>query len=283
MIKKLLISFFIVVVVSLSLSESLDRRSSEQLDDALVRSLSTFALARTLNGLVSVVQGTELNVTPAGVGVTFAPGQLLDPVNDMIERFSWVMLMSSVSIGVQEVTLHLGKTVLFKILLVLIGLMVLLQLWLQRYVWPWRIERSIKLLAILTVLRFSVPLLVMMNEAVYQYILEPEYTQSFREVTESSEKVSLLIDQVEVKQGQLKEESSFLDSFNLSEQYRRFKASFQESVQEVIATFNESMDSIVKLITVFIINSVIIPLVALWMFIYGLGAFLREEFDLGLE
>jgi len=283
MIKKIVISFLIVVVVALSLSESLDRRSSEQLDDALVRSLSTFALARTLNGLVSVVQGTELNVTPAGVGVTFAPGQLLDPVNDMIERFSWVMLMSSVSIGIQEVTLHLGKTTLFKLLLALFALIVLVQLWLQSYRWPWRVERSLKILVALTVLRFSVPLLVMMNEAVYAYVLEPEYTHSFREVTASSEKVALLIDKAEVKQEVLKEESSFLESFNLSEKYRRFKASLQESVQEVITTFNESMDSIVKLITVFIINSVIIPLVALWLFVYGLGAFLREEFDLGLE
>ncbi len=273
----------IVMVVGLSLSERLDIRSSEQLDNALVRSLSTFALARTLNGLVSVVQGTELNVTPAGVGVTFAPGELLDPVNDMIERFSWVMLMSSVSIGVQEVTLHLGKSTLFKMLLALVALIVLLQLWLNSEWWPWRIERSLKLLVILTVLRFSVPLLVMMNEAVYQYVLEPEYTHSFREVTVSSEKVALLIDQAEVKQEALKEESSFLDSFNLSEKYRRFKASLQESVQEVIATFNESMDSIVRLITVFIINTILIPLVGLWLFLYGLGAFLREDFHLDLE
>jgi len=283
MIKKILISLMIVIVVTLSLSESLDTRSSQQLDDALVRSLSTFALARTLNGLVSVVQGTELNVTPAGIGVTFAPGQLLDPVNDMIERFSWVMLMSSVSIGVQEVTLHVGKTALFKILLSITALVVVMQLWVKQLSWPWRIERSIKVLVVFTLLRFSVPLLVMMNEAVYHYVLEPEYTNAYTEVAASSVQVSALIEQVEVKQESLKEESSFLDSFNLSEKYRRFKVSLQASVQEVIDTFNESMDSIVKLITVFIINSVIIPLVALWLFVYGVGAFLRGEFDLELE
>jgi ribosome-binding ATPase YchF (GTP1/OBG family) len=188
-----------------------------------------------------------------------------------------------VSIGVQEVTLHIGKTALFKILLSITALVVVMQLWVKQLSWPWRIERSIKVLVVFTLLRFSVPLLVMMNEAVYHYVLEPEYTNAYTEVAASSVQVSALIEQVEVKQESLKEESSFLDSFNLSEKYRRFKVSLQASVQEVIDTFNESMDSIVKLITVFIINSVIIPLVALWLFVYGVGAFLRGEFDLELE
>ena len=283
MIKKTVITILLVIFVSLSLSESLDTKSSEQLDNALVRSLSTFALARTLNGLVSMVQGTEINVTPAGVGVTFAPGQLLDPVNDMIERFSWVMLMSSVSIGVQEVMLHLGKTTLFKVLFTLMGLVVLLQLWLRKLTLPWRVESSIKALVFLAVLRFSVPLLVMMNTAVYNYVLEPQYTDAFMEVSKTSHEVALLIEKVEVKQNQVKEESSFLASFNLTEKYKRFRLALKESVNEVIETFNESMESIVRLITVFIINSIIIPLVALWLFIYGLGSFLRRDFQLELD
>ena len=161
--------------VALSLSETLDTKSSEQLDNALVRSLTTFAVARGLNGLVSVVQGTEVNISPAGVGATFAPGQLLDPVNDMVERFSWVMLMSSVSIGVQEVMLHLGKTTLFKILFAAITLLFLLQWWLPKFQLPWRAEGSFKVVVVLVVLRFSVPMLVLMNEAVYTYVLEPKY------------------------------------------------------------------------------------------------------------
>lgn len=137
----------------------------------MTRSLTTFAVARGLNGLVSVIQGTEVNVSPAGVGATFAPGQLLDPVNDMVERFSWVMLMSSVSIGVQEVMLHLGKTTLFKVLFAVVTLLVLLQLWLPKVELPWRVETSFKVLVVLAVLRFSVPMLVMMNETVYMYVL----------------------------------------------------------------------------------------------------------------
>ena len=62
-----------------------------------------FGLARALNGAISVIQGTELELHPAGVGVSFAPGQLIDPINDLVERFSWLMLASSTSLGVQKI------------------------------------------------------------------------------------------------------------------------------------------------------------------------------------
>ena len=282
MIKKVIISILLVFFVGLSLSESLDTKSSEQLDSALTRSLTTFAVARGLNGLVSVIQGTEVNVSPAGVGATFAPGQLLDPVNDMVERFSWVMLMSSVSIGVQEMMLHLGKTTLFKILCTVITLLFLLQLWLPKLQLPWRVEWSFKVVVVLAVLRFSVPMLVMMNEAVYIYVLEPEYEQSFGEVSKTSDEVQAMIEEVQTKQSHLEEESSFLDSFNVSQKYENYKTELKKSVDQFIQKFNDVMDSIIRLITVFIINSIIIPLAALWLFVYGLGYILRRDFVLEL-
>ena len=269
-----------MLFVALSLSETLDLKSSEQLDTALTRSLTTFAVARGLNGLVSVVQGTEVNVSPAGVGATFAPGQLLDPVNDMVERFSWVMLMSSVSIGVQEVMLHLGKTTLFKILFAAITLLFLLQLWLPKLQFPWRVEGSFKVVVVLAVLRFSVPMLVMMNEAVYTYVLEPKYEQSFSEVSKTSAEVQVMIEEVQTRQRHMEKESSFLDSFNVSKKYENYKIELKQSVDRFIEKFNDAMDSIIRLITVFIINTIIIPLAALWLFVYGLGSILRREFQL---
>ena len=283
MIKKTVISVLLIFFVALSLSESLDLKSSEQLDSALTRSLTTFAVARGLNGLVSVVQGTEVNVSPAGVGATFAPGQLLDPVNDMVERFSWVMLMSSVSIGVQEMMLHLGKTTLFKLLFALATLFLLLQLWLPKAKLPWRVESSFKVVVVLAVLRFSVPILVMMNEAVYVYILEPKYEQSFKEVSKTSEEVKVMIEEVQLREQAIERESSFMDTFNVSKKYENYKLELKRSVDRFIVKFNDVMDSIIRLITVFIVNSIIIPLSALWLFIYGLGSFLRRNFILVLD
>ena len=73
------------------------------------RAFITFALARTLNGVISAVQGTKLALQPAGVGVTLTPGEVLDPVNDLIERFSWIMMAATLSLGVQQVLLEVAQ------------------------------------------------------------------------------------------------------------------------------------------------------------------------------
>ena len=77
----------------------LDNSGRTYTEDGIKRALATYAIARGLNGVISVAQGTEVAVEPVGVGVTFTPGQILDPINDLIERFSWIVLASSVSLG----------------------------------------------------------------------------------------------------------------------------------------------------------------------------------------
>ena len=71
----------------------LDKPAMQQVDAGLKRALVSFAAARALNSVISVAQGTEVSVEPLGVGVTLTPGQLLDPVNDLVEQFSNLMLM----------------------------------------------------------------------------------------------------------------------------------------------------------------------------------------------
>jgi hypothetical protein len=275
LVKKTLFSVFLLIFVLLSFSESLDMRSSEQLDTAFKRSVVTFALARGLNGLVSVVQGTEVSLAPAGMGVNIAAGEILDPVNDMVERFSWVMLMSSVSLGAQEVMLHLGKTFFFKTVFTLTAAVFLLLYWLpmlRRFkgLYEW----SFKSLLILGLLRFSVPLLVMINTAVYDAVLAERYDQSSQRVLETSDAVKVMID--EVGEDERSTEASLLDSFNLEKRYDAYKQKVEETIESVIKTFNASMESIIDLITVFIINTVLVPLAALWLFVYGIGAIVRR-------
>ena len=73
------------------------------------------------------------------------------------------------------------------------------------------------------------------------------------------------------------------ESLNVQKKYENYKVKLQITVNRFIEKFNDAMDSIIGLITVFIINTVIIPLAALWLFIYGLGSFLRRDFLLALD
>jgi len=61
---------------------SLDEAGVVHTEKGLSRALVTYGISRGLNGVISVVQGTEVAIEPVGVGMTFTPGQILDPVND---------------------------------------------------------------------------------------------------------------------------------------------------------------------------------------------------------
>ncbi|MCW8892648.1 MAG: hypothetical protein OQL18_04955, partial [Deltaproteobacteria bacterium] len=90
------------------LLQLVDQSATEQIDESLGRALTTFALARATNGVISVIQESELAVSPAGVGLNLALGQVLDPLNDMVERFSWVMLVALTSLGVQRFLIEIS-------------------------------------------------------------------------------------------------------------------------------------------------------------------------------
>lgn len=92
-----------IVLCALAWHGGLDRQASDRADALLTRALTTYAVARSLNGVISVAQGTEIAVQPVGVGVTITAGEILDPLNDLIERFSWLVLLASASLGVQLV------------------------------------------------------------------------------------------------------------------------------------------------------------------------------------
>lgn len=100
-----------------------DDRAEAWLDEAIVTGAAVYATVRVLNGSVSVLQDSELNVSPAGVGASIAVGQILDPLNDMAERFSSVVVTALAILAVErvlhEISAEVGTTLFGGVLVVL--------------------------------------------------------------------------------------------------------------------------------------------------------------------
>ena len=164
-----------LLAVILSSLTSVDRVAEADHKALFQRALITFALARTLNGVISAVQGTELALQPAGVGVTLTPGEILDPVNELVERFSWIMLGATLSLGIQQVFLDVGQWWGFRVVVAVLGLL-----------WFWaRMSKAtrphsllgnceqtlLRVFIIVFFLRFAVPVALLANEALYWLFL----------------------------------------------------------------------------------------------------------------
>jgi hypothetical protein len=96
----------------------LDNVSGRDVDSALLGAGTVYATARAINGIVSVLQGTEINA----VLVTITIGEILDPVNDLIERFSGIMLFALGSLALQKILLSVVSHTVFNVLLTALAL-----------------------------------------------------------------------------------------------------------------------------------------------------------------
>ena len=185
-VAKIAASLTMALLVTLSFGGNADKAGQEYTETGFKRALITFASARAINGLISVAQGTEVAIQPGGIGAVLTPGEILDPINDLVEQFSQVMLFSTVVLGMQKILIEISGWVWFSVLLVCVVLFCLATLWLPG-LFASRTQRfALGLAGILLLLRFLVPVAAIANEAVFDLFLAPGYEAANRHLEDAT-------------------------------------------------------------------------------------------------
>ena len=247
----------VVTLIGLSYSGLIEDSAEQQHQRMLTRALVTFGAARSLNGIISVVQETEVALQPAGVGVTLAPGQILDPVNDLIERFSWVMLASAASLGIQRLLLEISLWPWMTLVLILAGIAWLVVRTGSSAVGPRALAGRVLLLAIF--LRFAVPFVMLASDLVYQVFLDPVYTEASAELGRAQSELALLHEQV--RSDREEENGGGLSSWwgRTTDHLR-----IGERISSYQALFARLAENVVQLVAVFVLQTILLPLIFLW-------------------
>lgn len=264
---RILITALVVPLIVVNQLNFIDTASSEYTASGLKRTLLTYAVARGLNGVISVAQGTEVAIEPAGIGLTFTPGQILAPVNDLIERFSWVVLVSGTSLGVQQVLLSISAWWWFKLAVSVSLAAAILSIWLCGT----RINRVgsfiIRLSLVLLVVRLCVPLISFANEVIYRNFLEPRYTASSEQLRQTSFTLNKLNQDAQNQVTQAEESDSLID--NAKRLYR--SAADRVNIQARMDALKQAAENIsehsINLIVIFVTQTILLPLLFLWLFL----------------
>lgn len=164
----------VAIMVAFSWLAPLDSAATERVDSSLKRALVSYGTVRTLNAVISFAQGTEVSLQPLGFGLNLAPGQILDPVNDLVEQLSQVLLIASVALGIQKILLSIGANWLVSLVFTAIAASWCVLHIRQRASPSW----LSKLLLILLMTRFAIPVSVVGTDIVFQNFMEPSYTAS---------------------------------------------------------------------------------------------------------
>ena len=275
-----LLVVLVAITVLLSTLTPVDRIAEAKYNALFQRALISFALARTLNGVISAVQGTELALQPAGVGVTLTPGQVLDPINDLIERFSWIMLGATLSLGVQQVLLDIGEWWGVKLLLAVLGLF-----------WLWvRLRNStrqdskhagseqflFRVFIIVIFIRFAVPVAMIANEGLYRLFLEARYVESTQVIETAGSEIQEANSNEEGAEVE-EVESSMLDSLGRMLESTRNSMDFKQKVEYIGERASDLIEHLIQLSVVFILQTGILPIAFLWIFLQIFKQFFRTS------
>lgn len=274
--KPVFFSLLFITIASIAIGGWIDDKGSEYTEATFNRALAAFGIAKTLNGVISVAQGTEFAFEPAGVGVNFTPGEILDPINDLIEQFSWIMLASTASLGVQRILLNISVWPWFSGFVVLLLFMTIISYWykpLQQASWR---PLLFKTMLAFVFLRFSVPLIAISSELVYSRFLSEQYVESSQQLEQTTERITQ-INQGEEKQLPQKKKQSVWES--VKEMYSSTAAAMDINarIEQYKQAAGDATRHAINLIVVFIFQTILFPLLFLLVVYQFLKKLIRLE------
>jgi len=85
----------------------IDKNTDTYFSESMTKAGVAYGICRVVNASVSTIKDSQLQIEPAGLGVSLAAGQVLDPLDDMTERASDILVTAIVSLGIQKIVYEL--------------------------------------------------------------------------------------------------------------------------------------------------------------------------------
>lgn len=232
--------------------------SKNYIDNTLKDAVVTYAVLRSLNAGVSVVQKSSITL---GVGLegTIALGEALDPINDAIERFSDMVTLSIWVLGAQKVLYEISTT---NLIYILIALLVLATFFLKHPLFR-------TLLLILIILRLFIPFSALSSHYFNETIFNPQMQKSMK-ILEQSKRSNIKLN--------TQKSNNLWESMKIS--LNNAQASSQDFLDAMQFYIENSSKIIAELITLsmlyfgkYLLNLLLLPL----LFVYIMKALTRQK------
>ena len=255
---QVLAATFVAIVVVCSWMRPLDGSATEKVDAGLQKAMVTYGTARLLHGSISVLQGTQVNAEPGGIGATFSPGQVLAPAAEMLKQFSDVMLVVCVAFGIQKLLIGIAAHWTISAALTLSAL-----------AWLWTVSHQrrrpvwlTKALIVLLMVQFAVPVTVLGSDQIFHHVLDPSYQTAQHAV----EPVARGTESAAQPSPPESDKRPMLD--RVTDWLHRKAAVPIAEYHSLKTRVEQATEHIVRLLAVFVLQTIILPPLLLWA-LYG--------------
>ncbi|MDY0329243.1 MAG: hypothetical protein RBR52_01960 [Thiomonas sp.] len=237
------------LVLALAWWRPLEGMAQQSAHDGLQRALVTYASARAINGVLSVAKSASVSFQ-VGAGASVQPGAALDPLDDLVEQFSTVMLVATLSFAMQQVLIAVFSAWPLAVALTVLFGAWAVQVLRGRRAPPWLARLAVGLLT----LSLSVPVASLASELTYRLLMARDYAAAQAQVSLTAPATAEATVPAEAGSGAL-------------DKLRQLWSQTQDigpQVQALQAKAGSMVSHLITLAAVFLIQTVVLPLLFLW-------------------
>ncbi|MDA3927279.1 MAG: hypothetical protein PF904_21620 [Kiritimatiellae bacterium] len=257
----LTISLYLLVSPAIRV-KGLDDGADTYFNDAITKAGVAYATCRVMNGSISVLKESELQLEPAGIGLSIAIGQVLDPIDDMIERSSSVLVTAITSLGVQKLVYEISVSILPPIAGVFLIILSILVLFKDEKLKALQL-RIFYILLLMLITRFCLPVSSLANEYLNDNFFEPKIDRSRKELvlgTEEMDKfVEFALPEIDGFKGTIENSTLLIKSKS-----REFKRAFDSLAFNAGSIVENLLHITFLYVGIFIVQVLILPLLVFW-------------------
>lgn len=266
--RRLLVILGLAAALGLAWTPWADRLADEYTSQWLAGAATGFAVARSLNAVISMLKDSEVH---AGVGVsgTLAVGEVMDPLHDMVERFSEVAFTAVVALTLQKLLItvagHTAVNVLLTVAAVLLA---------GHMLWPAFRDRvphlAVRGAMVVIAVRFGMVVIALANQGFYEVFLEHRHMEAAERLRAVAEETARETEAPLPGESGEEESAARPDDSGLWSSMRD-QARQLGDLGGVIDRLERAIEDMTTLILVFVLNAMVMPILLLWGFVRALG------------
>ncbi len=264
-IKSILLSVIAVALFMLPGLELpyVDKNTDTYFTDSMTKASLAYGVCRVVNASVSVIKESQIQVEPAGLGVSLAAGQVLDPLDDMTERASNILVTAIVSLGIQKIVYEL--CVSFAPPVIGVAVLILVGVSLIKGDRAGAIRRTVlKTIILLAVARLCLPASSVINAYLHDDYFSPQITMAKDSLAMTSPELERLKDMT------MPEADGVVETVKSGFNYVGEKTSdLGAALKSMVKNMGSMISNLMKLsylyVAIFVVQVVLIPLGVFWL------------------
>ncbi|ACN16964.1 hypothetical protein HRM2_39060 [Desulforapulum autotrophicum HRM2] len=242
-----------------------DKKADAYFSDAMTKAGLVYGVCRVVNASVSVVKESQIQIEPGGLGVALAAGQALDPLDDMTERASDILITAIVSLGIQKIAYELCVAFVPALIGLSIIAFVALSFFKGGRATALRIV-VLKALIILAVARLCLPTASIISSYLNDHYFSPEIAKAKDELAMSSPEMERLknmsIPEVDGIWGSIKNGFGFV-----GEKTSDLSVALNAMIQNMSSMVSNLLKLSYLYVALFIIQVILLPIGAFWLLV----------------